>query len=54
MTRLPQVLINVKGVDKAKVKVTRWFRRLSPPQRRAWVNTVGSSCAPQAPNQSLE
>jgi phosphoglucosamine mutase len=50
MTKLPQVLINVKGVDRTKVTATKSWPR--PWQRRKlpWVTPAASCSAPPAPN----
>ena len=52
MTRLPQVLVNVPDVDKARADEDAVARgRASPRRRPRSATPAGSCCAPRAPSR---
>ena len=53
MDRLPQVLVNVSGVDRGRCRRLRCrCRRRSPPRRPSSAPPAGCCCAPAAPSRS--
>ena len=52
MTRLPQVLVNVPGVDKSRADEDAVVAAASPRRRRCWPGRGGSCCGRRAPSGS--
>ena len=51
MHRLPQVLINVPGVDKSRADTDEACWRRWPPPRAIWADRAGSCCARRGPSR---